>query len=62
MRPVTAARAVFAGVLFAVALFCVYGVLATLEPDPRAIPFRLLYLITGAAALSVGAWLLYFKK
>ena len=42
-----------AAVMLAFSLFCAFGVLATFEPVPHAIAWRIGYLAAGSAALYV---------
>lgn len=41
--------------LLPVLAFCAYGILATFEPGPGAIPFRVIYSV-GALASAAGIW------
>lgn len=61
MRQVTPGRAVLVGLLLAVALFCAYGFLASMEPGPGHLPFRIGYPIVGIACIAGSAVLLFRK-
>lgn len=47
-------------VLLAIAVFCVFGFLATLEP-PGSIGLRVVYAAVGLAALSGAGWLVFAR-
>lgn len=44
-------RFVIATASLAIAAFCVFGFMATFEPGPRAIPFRIGYSVVGVLCL-----------
>lgn len=57
--PTSVARVVTAALLAAVALFCVFGFLATFEPLSRSvqITWRIVYSLTGLSCLVIAVWL-----
>ena len=59
MRRVTARRAVLAGLLIALALFCVYGFMASFESGPAGrLVFKIGYAVVGLGCLAGSAWAL----
>jgi len=59
MRRVTPQRAISAGLLIALALFCVYGFVASFEPGPAGrLMFKIGYAVLGLGFLASSAWLL----
>lgn len=55
-------RPMIAAVSLALAAFCVYGILATFEPGPRAIPFRIGYSVGGVLCLAAALSAFVIKK
>lgn len=51
-------RLILAAMLLAFAGFCAFGFLASFEPGPQAIFFRVLYPALGVIGLAASAWLL----
>lgn len=47
--------------LLLIAAFCAYGFLASFEPDPRAVQFRVGYAVAGLLCL-IGVAVLYIRR
>ena len=62
MRRVTVGRAAGAGGLLAIALFSVYGFIASLEAGPHNHAAATLYVIVGLSTAACAAWILFFKR